>query len=260
MLADQLILQDYIATRSGEAFAELVKRHAGMVFGTCRRVLGDRALAEDAAQETFLHLLRSPSEVSGSLVGWLHKVAHGKAVDLVRREVAQSRRKQQAIQPPPEPERPWAEISPILDQVLAELPAEQREALVGHYLQGANQGDLATQLGVSQPTVSRRLQAGLVAMKEKLAARGVVHSVAALALVLDKSALTPVPATLASELGKMALAGQVGVGGTVVGGGAAAAGGSAGLLVKVALVAAVVGGGGVATLQAVRAPAATPVS
>jgi RNA polymerase sigma factor (sigma-70 family) len=262
MLADQLILQDYIATRNGEAFAELVKRHAGMVFGTCRRVLGDKALAEDAAQETFLHLLRNPAEVTGSLVGWLHSVAHGKAVDLVRREAAQNRRKQQAILPPPEPERPWAEISPVLDQVLAELPAEQREALVGHYLQGANQSDLAEQLGVSQPTVSRRLQAGLAAMREKLAARGVVHSMAALALVLDKSALTPVPATLASELGKMALAGQVGVGGTVVSGGAAttaAASGTAGLAVKVALVAAVAGGGAVATVQAVRAPAATPV-
>ena len=258
MLADQLILQDYIATRDGNAFAELVKRHASMVFGTCRRVLGDKSLAEDAAQETFLHLLRNPAEVTGSLVGWLHKVAHGKAVDLVRREAAQGRRKQQAILPPPEPERPWAEISPILDQVLAELPAEQREALVGHYLQGANQVELAEQLGVSQPTVSRRLQAGLVAMKDKLAARGVVHSVGALALVLDQSALTAVPATLVGELGKMALAGQVGVGGTVVAGGTVAATGTAGLAVKVALVAAVVGGGTVATVQAVRAPAAMP--
>lgn len=262
MLADQLILQDYIATRDGDVFAELVKRHAAMVFGTCRRVLGDKSLAEDAAQETFLHLLRNPAEVSGSLVGWLHKVAHGKAVDLVRREAAQGRRKQQAILPPPEPERPWAEISPILDQVLAELPTEQREALVGHYLQGANQGELAEQLGVSQPTVSRRLQAGLAALKEKLAKRGVVHSMGALALVLDQSALTTVPATLVGELGKMAMAGQVGVGGTVVAGGAGgtvAATGTAGLAVKVALVAAVVGGGTVATVQVVRAPAATPV-
>ncbi|HEX3134998.1 MAG TPA: sigma-70 family RNA polymerase sigma factor, partial [Planctomycetota bacterium] len=259
MLADQRILQDYISTRDGEAFAELVRRHAGMVFGTCRRVLGDRSLAEDAAQETFLHLLRHPAEVTGSLVGWLHKVAHGKAVDLVRREAAHGRRKQQAIVPPPEPERPWAEISPILDQVLAELPPETREVLVGHYLQGANQADLATQLGVSQPTISRRLQAGLAAMKEKLAARGVVHSVAALALVLDQSALTPVPATLASELGKMALAGHVGVGGAVVTGGTVAVTGTTGLMVKIALVAAVAGGGAVATVQAMRTAPTAPI-
>lgn len=253
MRTDQLILQDYLATRDGEAFSELVRRHAAMVFGTCRRVLGDRSLAEDAAQETFLHLLRHPAEVTGSLVGWLHAVAHGKAVDLVRREAAQGRRKQQALLPPPEPERPWAEISPILDQVLAELPAEQREVLVGHYLQGANQVDLASQLGVSQPTVSRRLQAGLAALRERLSARGVVHSVAVVALALDKGALTSVPMTLTNELGKMALAGQVGVAGSVVGGSVAS--GTTALVVKVALVAAVVGGGTVAGVQTLREPA-----
>jgi RNA polymerase sigma factor (sigma-70 family) len=255
MLADQRILQDYISTRDGDAFAELVRRHAGMVFGTCRRVLGDQALAEDAAQETFLHLLRHPGEATGSLGGWLHAVAHGKAVDLVRHEVAEGRRRKQAVVAPPEPERPWGEISPLLDQALAELPAEVREVVVGHYLGGASQAELAERLGMSQPTVSRRLQAGLTALREKLAARGVVHSAAALALALGHGAVGAVPATLAGELGKMALAGQVGVGGTVAGAGAS---GTAGLAVKLALAVAVVGGGAVATTQALRAPADVP--
>ncbi len=254
MRADQVILQDYIHSRDGEVFAELVQRHAGMVFGVCRRVLADRSLAEDAAQETFLHLLRHPAEVSGSLVGWLHKVAHGKAVDLIRREAAQSRRKQaQALLPPPEPERPWAEISPLLDQALAELPPESREVLVAHYLQGANQVQLATQLKLSQSTVSRRLTTAVAALREKLAERGVVHSVAVLALALDHGAVSTIPATLASELGKMALAGQVGVGGTVVAAGTTGVG--AGLVAKVALVAALAGGGVVATTQVLRPPA-----
>ena len=261
MRADQTILQDYLSSRDGEVFAELVQRHAGMVFGVCRRVLADRSLAEDAAQETFLHLLRHPAEVTGSLVGWLHQVAHGKAVDVVRREAAQGRRKQeQALLPPPEPERPWAEISPLLDLALAELASESREILVAHFLQGANQGQLAARLGLSQPTVSRRLAAAIAALREKLAARGVVHSVAALALVLDQGLVTSVPATLASELGKMALAGQVGVGGTVATSGGATAGATkaatAGLVAKVALVAALAGGGAVMTAQMVRTPTA----
>src|ERR1043165_7079149 len=241
MRADRLVLQDYLSTRNGEAFSELVRRHAGMVFGTCRRVLGDRSLAEDAAQETFLHLLRHPAEVTGSVVGWLHGVAPRKAGDQVRREAAQGRRKQQALLPRPEPERPWAEITPILDQVLAELPTEQREALVGHYLQGASQVDLAAQLGVSQPTVSRRLQAGLATLRERLTARGVVHSVAVVALALDQGVTISVPTTLTVELGKMALAGQAGVGGSAAVGSAAT--GATALVAKVALVAAVVGGG-----------------
>ena len=74
-LSDQLLLERFASTRDGESFAELVRRHGGMVYGVCRRVLQDSALAEDAAQETFLHLLRQPAAVSESLVGWLHRVA-----------------------------------------------------------------------------------------------------------------------------------------------------------------------------------------
>jgi RNA polymerase sigma factor (sigma-70 family) len=252
MRADQVILRDFVSTRDGELFAELVARHAGMVFGVCRRVLGDRALAEDAVQETFIHLLRHPAEVSGSLVGWLHRVAHGKAVDLVRREAAQGRRRQQALLPEPAPERPWAEISPLLDQALQELPAESREVLVAHYLEGANQVQLAAQLGLSQPTVSRRLASAIEALRARLAARGVVHSAAALVGVLQHDVLVQLPATLTAELGKMTLASQAGIGGTLV----ATGGATAGLVMKVAVVGALVGGAAVGGVQVLRAPAA----
>src|SRR5579862_3228906 len=90
MTSDQVLLDRFASTRDGDSFAELVRRHGGMVYGVCRRVLQDRSLAEDAAQETFLHLCRQPASVSESLVGWLHRVAHHKAVDLVRREVSQA--------------------------------------------------------------------------------------------------------------------------------------------------------------------------
>lgn len=253
MRADHLILQDYLATRDGDVFAELVRRHAGMVFGTCRRVLGDGALAEDATQETFMHLLRHPAEVTGSLVGWLHKVAHGKAVDLVRRETSQRRRKEQAP-PPVADERPWAEISPILDQVLAELPSEQRDVLVGHFLEGADQAELAARLGISQPTVSRRVQAGLAALRERLAERGVVLSVTALALVLVHGVVATIPGTLAMELGKMALVGQAGASAAAGGGAAAPAAGMGGLALKSVLAVAMVGGGTVAGAQLLREP------
>ena len=41
----------------GRAFAELVSRHRPMLVGLCRRVLGDRGLAEDAAQEAVLQAM-----------------------------------------------------------------------------------------------------------------------------------------------------------------------------------------------------------
>src|ERR1043165_9662227 len=58
-----------------EAFTQIVERYAGLVFCVCNRVLGDRARAEDVAQETFFRLLKSRSGISQSLGGWLHRAA-----------------------------------------------------------------------------------------------------------------------------------------------------------------------------------------
>jgi RNA polymerase sigma factor (sigma-70 family) len=259
--SDQHLLQTFARTRDGAVFAELVGRHSGMVFGVCRRVLGDRTLAEDAAQETFLHLLRQPAQVTGSLVGWLHRVAHGKAVDLVRREVAQDRHRKVAVevQPPPagQDEPRWTQISPLVDEALAEVDEEQRLLLIQHFLEGRGQEELARIHGMSQPTVSRRIAAGLATLRAVLERKGVVAgALLALGGLLQANACEAVPATLIAELGKMALASQVGLG---AGAATAKAAAGAKLLGAKALIAAGVVAGGAALGTAALVRPSTPV-
>ncbi|MFC1734467.1 sigma factor, partial [Candidatus Hydrogenedentota bacterium] len=50
-------------------------RHSAMVYGTCRRVLGDSVESEDVAQECFIALTeerRIEERAGASLGGWLH--------------------------------------------------------------------------------------------------------------------------------------------------------------------------------------------
>src|SRR6516165_6936263 len=76
--SDAQLLQRYASAQDEAAFDLLAWRHAGMVLGVCRRVLGDAHEAEDALQATFLILARKAASVAGyrSVGGWLHTVAY----------------------------------------------------------------------------------------------------------------------------------------------------------------------------------------
>jgi RNA polymerase sigma-70 factor (ECF subfamily) len=62
---------------SEAAYVELVRQHRSRLFGLAYRLLGDRALAEDVVQETFLAAFRSMDRVEPrpSLAPWLNTIA-----------------------------------------------------------------------------------------------------------------------------------------------------------------------------------------
>jgi len=91
-LTDGELLARFVAGRDEGAFEGLVARLGPMVLGVCRRMLADRADADDAFQATFLVLVlvlvrRAGSVGRGDLIGpWLH----GVAVRVCRRARAQT--------------------------------------------------------------------------------------------------------------------------------------------------------------------------
>src|SRR3978361_356868 len=89
---DLIILRRFTEKGDQAAFSEIVQRYAGMVFSVCRRILGDRARAEEGSQETFFRLMTRPQSVTQSLGGWLHRAATRLAVDERRSEMSRPRR------------------------------------------------------------------------------------------------------------------------------------------------------------------------
>lgn len=207
--SDSALLSTFCGSRDAAAFTELVSRHAAMVHAVCRRILHDPGLAQDATQETFIQLMRRPPPQQGNLAGWLHRVATGKATDLVRREAALRERHRLATQVSVREITDWVELSHAIDQSLLELDETQRVLLIRHYLQGCSQSDLAAETGQSQATISRRLGEAVETLRERLRRRDIVVAPALLVAGLGSDAAAPLPPAVAGELGKLAIAGVV---------------------------------------------------
>ena len=77
-LSDAQLLDRFVSQFEEVAFETIVHRHGPMVWGVCRRVLGDHHDAEDAFQATFLVLARKAASVMPreKLGNWLYGVAN----------------------------------------------------------------------------------------------------------------------------------------------------------------------------------------
>ena len=58
MIDDLTLLRQYAENKDAEAFAELVRRHAGLVRNVCLRVTRNEYDTQDATQECFMDLAR----------------------------------------------------------------------------------------------------------------------------------------------------------------------------------------------------------
>ena len=214
---DALLLRRLSQNGDPAAFAEITRLYGGLVYGTCLRVTGDAHHAADAAQETFFQLLRSARRVSGSLAGWLHRVAVRRAVDLVRSEAARRRREQAYVDAQDEV-LSWNTLCPLVDEALDELEPDGRELLLRHFLQGQTMCEIAAAQRISQPTISRRMEEALEQLRGLLRKKGVAVTGMVLGALLP-CATTSAPAAVTAQLGKMALTvSGAAVGGTAVSG------------------------------------------
>lgn len=189
---DGELLSRYLRENDQKAFAALVGRHASMVLGTARRVVGTSTEADDVFQATFLILLRRSADlVDRSTVGnWLHGVTV--RVALRAREATVRRRTVETSRPPVENSTADVESLAMLDCEIARLPEKYRAPLILCELQGRTRREVAQSLGIAEGTISSRLAAAHQTLAKRLRVRGLSMSVIAGPVVVSASLIQSV--------------------------------------------------------------------
>jgi RNA polymerase sigma-70 factor (ECF subfamily) len=178
------------------AFELLLRRHRAPLFTFLLRMLGDRAKAEDLAQESFLRIVKGAQswEHRARFQTWLFTIARNLCVDQSRRD--RFRRADSLDQTGPDDEPamvdsvPGREIDPargaessrlrpVLQQALLGLPPEQREVFVLREQAGMPFKEIAVLVGVNENTVKSRMRYALEGLRKALAAAGIDQDTAA---------------------------------------------------------------------------------
>lgn len=146
-----------------DAFNEIMRNHEDRVFSVCLRLMGNRELALDAAQETFLTVFRKANQFEGNaaLGTWIYRIAVNTCYDQLRKL------KRRRSDPIPEHLDPAdhqaadavesAGIRPEIQRALAALPADFRSAVVLSDIEGLSLPQVAEILSVPVGTVKSRV-------------------------------------------------------------------------------------------------------
>ena len=167
------------------ALAEAYRRHADSCFALARRVMLDRALAEEVVQELFVRLWNRPELYEpdrGSLRSFLIAQAHGRSVDLLRAETARRRREErearERIAEPIDVDREIVNLSEAeaVQTALAALPETERAAIELAYFGGHTYREVAALLEQPEGTVKSRIRAGMLRLRAALVEAGITAS------------------------------------------------------------------------------------
>jgi RNA polymerase sigma-70 factor (ECF subfamily) len=186
-LPDEALMRRYQAG-DASAFATLMRRHIGRLYNFIARHTGNRATAEDLAQEVFLRVVERAADFKheARFTTWLYTIARNQCIDHLRK--ASLRR-----HPSLDDGGPGDEHAPLRDRLenqsagnsgervamdhqvkdrilasLAKLPDEQREVFLLREVSNLPFLEIAQITGVPENTVKSRMRYALERLREGL--------------------------------------------------------------------------------------------
>jgi RNA polymerase sigma-70 factor (ECF subfamily) len=145
-----------------------------MVFSIALRILGDRFLAEETAQDVFLELHAKLDELDSDdhVLNWLRRATVHRSIDRIR----QRERRPEVVTDPGELPELAVEASPgdpllsrQIRQLVASLPETPRAVIVMRYQEDMTPDEIAAVLSMPVATVKSHLRRTLQLLREKMA-------------------------------------------------------------------------------------------
>jgi RNA polymerase sigma-70 factor (ECF subfamily) len=179
-IADEAGLVARARERDAAAFEQLIVAHAPPLQRMLRRILGNPPDAEDALQETFLKAWRAIDRFRGEarFSTWLYRIALNEAR---RKQAYDAHRRALPIDDVmlelpdlgagPDTLAESAELELFIEQCVAELPANYREAVVLRDVEGLSNEDAAAVLELDLRNFKSRLHRGRMAIRRRVEER-----------------------------------------------------------------------------------------
>ena len=173
---------------SQDAYQDLLERYQRPVFGLVLRLVRDRSLAEDLAQEAFLKAFRALStfQRERKLSSWLFKIAHNTAIDHLRRRQLETVPLETPEREGPDlldslagPERQSPEsnvrrgdLAAALEEAVQRLRPEYRTVMELRFREGLSYEEIVEITGLPMGTVKTHIHRARKAMAASLETLG----------------------------------------------------------------------------------------
>ena len=147
-----------------DAVRIVYRAYGRLVYAVAHKILSDRALCEEATQQTFVKAWRAASTADPrrELGPWLATIARRVAIDVCRREARRTATPLDAVaadypaltSPPPSVE----DLYDVWEvrRAVSELPNEEREIVRLQHFEGLTHAQVAARLGVPVGTIKSR--------------------------------------------------------------------------------------------------------